>query len=76
MPWFGHITRHPGQYSLTRTIIHVTAPGSRGRGRPRWTWHDDLKKLTGRSSEGVTNAAKDRNLRRTLSSALTDPPGL
>ena len=77
MRWFGHITRHPEQHPLTSTIIHRTTRGSRGRGRPRWTWHDDMKERTGRSrAAGVTNAAKDRNMWRTLSSAPTDPPGL
>ena len=76
MRWFGHIMRHPGQYSLTSTIIHGTAPGLRGRGRPRWTWRDDLTKWAKRGRAGVPKAARDRSLWRTLSSSPTDPPGL
>ena len=57
MRWFGHKMRYPEQYSLTSTIIHGTAPGTRSRGRPRWTWHEVAQMLQmQRRSESVVNS--------------------
>ena len=57
LQWFGHVTRRPG--TLANTIMHGSVEGSRGRGRPKRMWTDDIKDWTGmRLIECIREAGK------------------
>ena len=40
--WFGHVQRRDAN-NVTRRVMDVTIPGARRRGRPKKTWHQQIK---------------------------------
>jgi len=57
--YFGHITRKADE-NLEKCIITGMAEGTRGRGRPRRAWSDDIKEWTHLSSEEALQLTRDR----------------
>ena len=58
--WFGHVQRRDAN-NVTRSVMELAIPGTTRRGRPKKTWHQQIKDdMTG---VGVTHAdvALDRN---------------
>ena len=57
--WFGHVQRQDAN-NVTRRVVELAIPGTRRRGRPTKTWHQQIKvDMTG---VGVTqDVALDRN---------------
>ena len=57
--WFGHVQRRDAN-NITRRVMELAIPGARRRGRPKKTWHQQIKDdMTG---VGVTqDVAPDRN---------------
>ena len=68
LQWFGHTTRRVG--SLAHIVMHGSVEGERGRGRPKATWLDDIKKWTGLSIIEAMGEAMNRMSwqRRTVAS--------
>ena len=56
--WFGHVKRRDAN-NITRRVMELAIPGTRRRGRPKKTWHQQMKEdMTG---VGVTrDVALDR----------------
>ena len=72
MRWFGHVERSEGWISK---VLNVDPGGRRGRGRPRKTWLEDVRK--DRAQLGLDHVTpSDRNTwAGTLRSAVRqDPP--
>ena len=40
--WFGHVQRRDAD-NVTRRVMELAIPGARRRGRPKKTWHQQLK---------------------------------
>ena len=56
--WFGHVRRR-GATNVTRRVMELAIPGTRRRGRPKKTWHQQMKEDM--AGVGVTqNEALDR----------------
>jgi hypothetical protein len=55
--WFGHVERMNGERT-TKRIYDASMPGYRSRGRPRKTWHDQVKQIL------ESGHVKSRNNRR------------
>ena len=57
--WFGHVQRRDAD-NVTRRVMELAIPGARLRGRPKKTWHHQIKDDT--TAVGVTeDVALDRN---------------
>ena len=57
--WFGHVQRREAN-NVTRRVMNLAIPGARRRGRPKKTWHQQLK--DDMTDVGVTqDVALDRN---------------
>ena len=57
--WFGHVQRRDSN-NVTRRVMNLAIPGARRRGRPKKTWHQQLK--DDMMGVGVTtDVALDRN---------------
>ena len=64
--YFGDFIRLNNVY---RTLLERYIDGKRGRGRPRMSWYDNIKELTGMHYEQATKMAMDRDKwRATVSS--------
>ena len=61
--YFGHIVRHR---NIQHEILTGRIEGSRGRGRPRRTWNDNIKEWTGRPWNECYRKAQDRKLWRAM----------
>ena len=64
--WFGHVQRRDAD-NVTRRVTNLAIPGTRRRGRPNKTWHQQIK--DDMTAVGVTqDVALDRNewRRRTM----------
>ena len=45
--WFGHVQRRNAT-NVTRRVVELAIPGTRRRGRPKKTWHQQMKEdMTG-----------------------------
>lgn len=42
--WFGHIQRRPAEASVNRGTLKSSENTRRGRGRPKWTWEEAVKR--------------------------------
>ena len=40
--WFGHVQRRDAD-NVTRRVMELAIPGTRRRGRPKKTWHQQIK---------------------------------
>ena len=40
--WFGHVQRRDAD-NVTRRVMELALPGARRRGRPKKTWHHEIK---------------------------------
>ena len=40
--WFGHVQRRDAT-NVTRRVMELAIPGTRRRGRPKKTWHQQMK---------------------------------
>ena len=40
--WYGHVQRREAN-NVTRSVINLAIPGARRRGRPKKTWHQQIK---------------------------------
>ena len=63
--WFGHVQRRDAD-NVTRRVMELAIPGARRRGRPKKTWHHQIK--DDMTAVSVTeDVALDRNewMRRT-----------
>ena len=57
--WFGHVQRREAN-NVTSRVMNLAIPGARRRGRPKKTWHQQLK--DDMTDVGVTkDVALDRN---------------
>ena len=57
--WFGHVQRRDAN-NVTRRVMALAIPGARRRGRPKKTWHHQIK--DDMTAVGVTeDVALDRN---------------
>ena len=63
LSYFGHTVRHD---SIQNKILNGRIAGSRGRGRPRRQWSDDIKEWTGMNMNACTRLAQDRSAWRGL----------
>ena len=57
--YFGHIKRHD---SLERLTMEGRMEGSRGRGRPRRRWTQDITEWMGATATNAERLAKDREM--------------
>lgn len=57
LAYFGHVLRGQG---LEASVMLGMGGGSRGRGRPKKRWLDEVKDVTGRSIADLKEAARDR----------------
>ena len=72
LAWFGHVTRHDG---LCKTVLQGTVEGARGKGRPRKSWTDNIKKWTAMKCHDLLVAAQDRpRWRRIVDSSASLSP--
>ena len=69
--WFGHITRGGG---LANTFMQGTVPGKRGRGRPRASWGDSIRRWTGLGNSDLLEAARNRERWRRLVHVSSEAP--
>ena len=53
--WFGHVQRRDAT-NITRRVMELAIPGTRRRGRPKKTWHQQMKE----DMAGVGDVALDR----------------
>ena len=58
LTYFGHIER---QQSFLKQVLEGKLEGKRPRGRPRYTWADNIKQWTKRSFHQCVTAAQERN---------------
>ena len=63
LSYFGHIVRHE---SIQKTVLEGRMEGSRGRGRPRRQWVDDIKDWSGKQPRECTRLAQDRKAWRRM----------
>jgi len=72
LTWYGHVNRSGG---LANTILQGGVEGKRGRGRPRTTWLDNIRKWTGRPQTELHRLSHDRSVWRkiTYSASQTRP---
>ena len=73
LQWFGHTLRRVG--TLAYDIMHGSVNGSRGRGRPKITWFNDIKDWSGRSIVDCLRASKDREYWRHIVNSSKCPNG-
>ena len=73
LQWFGRTSRRVG--TLVYDRMHGSVNGSRGRGRPRRTWFDDIKDWSGRSIVDCLRASKDREYCRHIVNSSKCPNG-
>jgi len=57
--YFGHIMRKEDE-NLEKCVITGMVEDTRGRGRPRRAWCDDIKEWTSLSTEELLQSTKDR----------------
>ena len=57
--YLGHIMRKEDD-NLEKCIITGMVEGTRGRGRPRRAWSDDVKEWTNLTAEEILQLTKDR----------------
>jgi hypothetical protein len=57
LKYFGHIKRHN---SILKEILEGKVEGTRGRGRPRFKWDNNIKRWTGLTMTEASIRAKDR----------------
>ena len=57
LKWYGHIL---SASDMTKTILQGTVKGTRGRGRQRKNWEDNIKDLTGLEYDESVRAVEDR----------------
>ena len=69
--WFGHVTRGGG---LANTFMQGTVPGKRGRGRPRASWGDSIRRWTGLGGSDLLEAARNRERWRRLVHVSSEAP--
>jgi len=62
LTWYGHVNHSGG---LANTILQGGVEGKRGRGRPRTTWLDNIRKWTG--STELHRLSHDRSVWRKMS---------
>ena len=57
--WFGHVQRRDAT-NVTRRVMELAIPGTRRRGRPKKTWHQQMKEdpICGPRPEGVEKEDK------------------
>ena len=55
--------------SVYRTLLEGNIDGTRGRGRPRTSWYDNIKEWTGMRYEQATRIAMDREKWRAAASS-------
>ena len=72
LAYFGHVLRKPGD-CLEKTIIQGINPGTRGRGRPRMMWIDNIKDWTARTSGQLVRDVEDRTLWRATVHGAANP---
>ena len=70
LKWYGHITRSGG---LAKTCLQGTVRGARGRGRPKKSWHDNIKDWTGLGLKDGNSAALDRSRWKGIVASSTVP---
>ena len=65
---------------LAKICLQGTAPGKRGRGRPKTNWEDSIRRWTGLDGsdllEVVSDRGKWRQVVHTMSEAPLRPPTL
>ena len=70
--WYGHVTRSEG---LSKTFLQGTVPGTRGQGRPKKSWTDNVTEWTNMSMRDTLKTANNRdewkNIIRNINSAST-----
>jgi len=64
LSYYGHIVRKAN--CLEKDIIQGCVPGSRGRGRPRRRWREDISDWTGLRINDAARSAEDRDNWRTV----------
>ena len=63
LKWYRHVTRSSG---LTKTILQVTVPGGRKRGRQKKRWEDKIKEWTGLQLSDTLRKAESLEVWREL----------
>ena len=72
LSYYGHIMRKAN--CLEKDIIQGCVPGSRGRGRPRRRWKEDISDWTGLRINDAARSAEDRySWRRVIRAARRQP---
>lgn len=70
LTYFGHTNRRDGG-NLEKQVMFGTIEGNRGRGRPRISWLDNLKKVTGMTLQELSRSAQNRVHWRTFVKRVT-----
>ena len=70
--FFGHLKRHE---SLERTILEGRMPNTRGRGRPRRRWSDDIQENLHTETSKAGKMAQDRDKYRMAVMKATSQKG-
>jgi len=63
LTWYGHFNRSGG---LANTILQGGVEGKCGRGRPRTTWLDNIRKWTGRPPTELHRLSHDGSVWRNI----------
>ena len=69
--WFGHVLRAGG---FANTFMQGTVPGKRGRGRPKASWGDSVRRWTGLDGSDLLEAARNREKWRRLVHVISRAP--
>lgn len=67
LQFFGHIVRNSHSHSISSFVLEGCVAGSRGRGRPRVCWLDNIMHWTGMPLSDLLVAAHDRDNWRFIS---------
>ena len=73
LSYYGHIMRKAN--CLEKDIIQGCVPGSRGRGRPRRRWKEDISDWTGLRINDAARSAEDRESWRSVIRAANPSTG-
>ena len=65
--YYGHLMRHE---SVIKELYNGVVEGSRGRGKPRTKWSDNIRDWTGRSLVYCQRLAQDRSQWRAITANL------
>ena len=70
--YLGHIKRHD---TIIKQTLEGTTQGTRGRGRPRTTWMDNVRQWTGLHLADISNKSLDRKEWRSIAANLSKREG-